>query len=193
MHAPQATAKSLSDIPQLVFSSTLCALCSRHVPFMYTLRFFAPRSTICALRATCAVRTAHSRIALAAAAPPCSIQVLSRFALVLPLRACPGRLRRHNCARRLPLLVLIAPMSVCTNLGLDQSCRLGANAGYVVLRGRLRAQCAHKCALVIADSRKLCRFPNESLYQFGVRSVQPFGSQRWICSVARTFARAARA
>jgi hypothetical protein len=45
----------------------------------------------------------------------------------------------------------IAPMSVCTNLGLDQSSRLGANAGYVMLRARLRAQRVHECALAIAN------------------------------------------
>jgi hypothetical protein len=62
---------------------------SRHVPFMYSLRFrnffpfFAPRSTICALHA------AHSRIA-----PPCSIHVLAHFALVLPPRACAVAINR---------------------------------------------------------------------------------------------------
>jgi hypothetical protein len=40
--------------------------------------------------------------------------------------------------RRLPQLVPIFPMSVCTNLGLDRSSRLAAYAGYVVLRARLR-------------------------------------------------------
>jgi hypothetical protein len=43
-------------------------------------------------------------------------------------------------------------MSVCANLGLDQSSRLGANAGYVVLRARFRAQSAHECALAIANA-----------------------------------------
>jgi hypothetical protein len=36
-------------------------------------------------------------------------------------------------------------------LGLDQSSRLGANAGYVVLRARLHAQGTHECALAIAN------------------------------------------
>jgi hypothetical protein len=81
------------------------------------------------------------------------------LALVLPLRACVGRLCRHNCALRarralctcrLTQLVPIAPMSVYTNLGLDQYSRLGANAGYVVLRG-------HECALVLANEHKYSR------------------------------------
>jgi hypothetical protein len=45
----------------------------------------------------------------------------------------------------------IAPMSVCTNLGLDQYSRVGANAGYVVLRARLHALRAHECSLALAN------------------------------------------
>jgi hypothetical protein len=42
-------------------------------------------------------------------------------------------------ARRLPYLVPIVQMSVCTNLGLDRSSHLAAYAGYVVLRARINA------------------------------------------------------
>jgi hypothetical protein len=111
MRAPHATANYLSVIPQFCVCFTLRAM---HAP--------------------CAARTAHSRFALTAAAPPCSIHVLSCFVLVLPLRACP------DCAlaTRTPTL-------------------------------RTCADC-----------------PNECLYQFGSRSVQPFGRHRWIYSAART-------
>jgi hypothetical protein len=96
-----------------------------------------------AMRATRAARAAHSRFvltawsihvlseilqlfsifllhapryALAATAPPCPNHVLLRFALVLPLRACAGRLRRHNCALR-------ARRALCTSR-LPYHCRL---------------------------------------------------------------------
>jgi hypothetical protein len=42
-------------------------------------------------------------------------------------------------------------MSVCTNLVLDHSSRLSANAGYVVLRARLRP---HEYALAIANEHE---------------------------------------
>jgi hypothetical protein len=48
-------------------------------------------------------------------------------------------------------------MSVWTKLGLDQYSRLGANAGYVVLRARLRAQRAHESALALANGHKYSR------------------------------------
>jgi hypothetical protein len=114
MHAPHATANCLSEIPQPFFFTprfALCALralraphtrtlCSRHVPFVYSLRFCNFFQFCCStLHDVRAARAAHSRIALAAAAPPCSIHVLSCFKLFLPLRACAGRLRCHNCAR----------------------------------------------------------------------------------------------
>jgi hypothetical protein len=83
------------------------------------------------------------RFALAAAAPPCSIHVLSRFALVLPLRACAGWLRRPDFA-------------LCTQTPTPVTC----------------VDC-----------------PNECSYQFGSRSVTPFGCQCWICSAARMFCR----
>jgi hypothetical protein len=59
-------------------------------------------------------------------------------------------------------------MNVCTNCGLDQSSRLGANAGYVVLCARLCAQRADECALAIADSRKMCRLPIVSIAPMSV-------------------------
>jgi hypothetical protein len=58
-----ATANCLSEIPQLLFFFLFHA--------MRVGRY-----------------AAHMRIALAAAAPPCSIHVRSRFAFVLPLCAC---------------------------------------------------------------------------------------------------------
>jgi hypothetical protein len=76
-----------------------------------------------------------SAIALAEAAPPCFIHVFSRFALVLPHRACAGRLHRGTAAP--------PPLRITS------------------------ADC-----------------PNECLYQFGSQSVQPFGRQRWICSLS---------
>jgi hypothetical protein len=90
---------------------------------------FAPRYARCARRTL----TLHARGGCAAMFHLCTLA-----------------LRRPYCAlrARLPYLVPIAPMSVCTNLGLDQSSRLGANAGYVVLRAHLRA---HECALAIAN------------------------------------------
>jgi hypothetical protein len=145
MHAPHATMNCLSEIPQFFFALRyarcmlrtrfVLAACSIHVLFEIWQLFTCVCSTFHDMRAA---RAAHSRIALAAAAPPCSIHILSRFALVLPLRACAGRLRRHTCALRAmrtptPITCADSPMSVCTNLGLDQSSRLGANAGYVVL------------------------------------------------------------
>jgi hypothetical protein len=41
--------------------------------------------------------------------------------------------------RRLPKVLPIVPMSVCSNLGLDRPFRLAVYAGYVVLRAHLRA------------------------------------------------------
>jgi hypothetical protein len=87
-----------------------------------TFSFFC--STICALRAP--------HIALAAAASPCSIHVLSRFALVLSLA-------RDDCAA----IIARAALTMCT-----------------------------PTPITCADC------PNECLYQFGSRSVQPFGRQR---------------
>jgi hypothetical protein len=43
----------------------------------------------------------------------------------------------------IPYLVRIVPMSVCTNLGLNQSSRLADYAGYVVLCERLHMQRAY--------------------------------------------------
>jgi hypothetical protein len=60
----------------------------------------------------------------------------------------------HSCTLALrgrSPIVPIAPMSVCTNWGLIQSSGLGANAGYVVLRARLRALSAHEYALALAN------------------------------------------
>jgi hypothetical protein len=88
---------------------------------------FAPHYARCAMRD---MRAAHSRFALAEAAPPCSIHVL---------RACSPASRLRGTAARTPTPITCADC------------------------------------------------PNEYLYQYGSRSVQPFGRQRWICSIARTF------
>jgi hypothetical protein len=69
--------------------------------------------------------------------------------------AAPPRLRATRTPT--PITFAIAPMSVCTNFGLDQSSSLGANAVYVVLSARLRAQGAHVCALAIANEHKHSR------------------------------------
>jgi hypothetical protein len=113
------------------------ANCLSEIPqfcFGSTLR--AMRPALCA-RGTCAALF-HS----------CTL------ALVLPLRACTGLLRRPDCARtaaramRTPTAPMpIAPMSICANLCLDQNSRFGANAGYVVLSVYARV-CAHTRAHV---------------------------------------------
>jgi hypothetical protein len=66
----------------------------------------------------------------------------------------------------------IAPMSVCTKLGLNPSSRLAAYAEYVVLRGNVHA---HECALAIVDPISSSHSPNECLCQFWAQSAQPFG------------------
>jgi hypothetical protein len=83
------------------------------------------------IRAACA---AHSQYMLSSAAPPCSIHVLTRFALVLPLRACT------------PTPVTCTD---CPNECLYQF--QSRSAGYVVLCACLRAQRAYECALAIAN------------------------------------------
>jgi hypothetical protein len=55
--------------------------------------------------------------------------------------------------------------------------------------GRLcRLYCARRTRTPAPITCAHC--PNECLYQFVSRSVQPFGRQRWICGAACTFARA---
>jgi hypothetical protein len=109
--------------------------------------------------------------AVAAVAAPCSIPVLSRFALVLALRARAGRLPRLRDAHADPITCAHAPMSFCINLGFNRSSPSGANAGGVVLSARLRAQRAHQCATTIADPITSAHCSNECLYQFGPRSA----------------------
>jgi hypothetical protein len=84
--------------------------------------------------------------------------------------ACSARINAHSRSPT-PYLHRIVSMSVCTTLGLDLSSRLAAYAGYVVLRARLRAQRAHKCALAIADPLSSSHSSNEYLCQFLARSV----------------------
>jgi hypothetical protein len=152
MHAQHDTANCLSEIPQLFFFAPRYARnarCARRTLALRACGMFhcsilseIPQllSLFCStLHDMGAARAAPSRIALKAAAPPCSIHVLSRFALVLPLRACAGRMRRHNCARAAHGM-RTATAITCADLG--------ANAGYVVLRARLRA---HECALAIVN------------------------------------------
>jgi hypothetical protein len=129
MRAPHATANCLSEIPQLLF-------------LLYAMR-----------DAPCAIRAPHTRAS-------CSRRLrrhvpfmyslasnsFSRFALTRD--GCAAPIARERRAFQLPKLMPIAPMSICTNLGLNQSSRLGANAGYVVLHARLLA---HECELAIAN------------------------------------------
>jgi hypothetical protein len=157
------------------------ASCSQHVPFMYSLRirnfffFFDPCSTICALRATRAARAKHLRIALVAAAPPCSIHVLSRFALVLPLRAMPTPT---------PITCADCPNECLYQLG-SHSVQPCGRQRWICSAGRTFAHSRSPTLVNCANC------PNECLYQCGPRSVHPFRRQRWICRVARTFARVA--
>jgi hypothetical protein len=86
-----------------------------------------------------------------------------------------------------------------------------ARAARHTLAHRARSICAamfHPCTLVLAlawdnyaaiiarairtpTTITFAECPNVCLYQFGSRSVQPFGRQRLICSAARKFARSA--
>jgi hypothetical protein len=72
--------------------------CSRFVLAAYSIHVLSETFFLFLLHAPRYARCA--RRTLVVAAPPCSIHVLSRFALVLPLRACAGRLLRPGCALR---------------------------------------------------------------------------------------------
>jgi hypothetical protein len=104
-------------------------------------------------------------------------------------RAARTSIRTRN--RRLPYLLPIVPMSLCTNVGPDCPA-VWPPMLYVWF-------CAHVCALcsrINAHSRSptpitFAHYPNECLYQFGARWAQPFGRLCWICEVAHMFARVA--
>jgi hypothetical protein len=120
MHAPHATVNCLFEIPQLLFCSTLCALCAMR-----------------------AARAAHSRFVLEA----CSIHILSEIP---------------------QLFYLFAPCSTI--------CALPATHTRAIIARAMRTPTPITCA----------DCPNECLYQFGSRSVQPLRRQRWICSAAHS-------
>jgi hypothetical protein len=118
------------------------ASCSRHVPFMYSLRFrnfSCYGSTICALHAT------HTRAS-----------------------------RSRRLRRPVPFMYSRASCSFSRFMLARDDC------------AAIIARCARAMRTPIPITCADC--PNECLYQFGSRSVQPFGRQRLICSVACTFA-----
>jgi hypothetical protein len=106
-----------------------------------------------------------------------------------------------NCLSEIPQLFCFLRYARCAltlrahgmSRGLIQSSRLGANAGYVVLRARLPAQSAHECALAIADSRKLCRLPQWVFVPIWVSiSTAVWGPTLYMKCCAHVCARSAR-
>jgi hypothetical protein len=139
-----------------------------------------------------AARAAHSRFVLTA----CSIHVLSEIPHLLVMFLLHD-VRAARYARR----ALRAP-----HIRASRSRRLHRHVSFMYSRASRSfsffALARNNCAAIIARAAHAMHTPtpitcgdcpNESLYQLGSRSVQPFGRQRWICSAARTFARAERA
>jgi hypothetical protein len=174
------------------------SLCSIYI-YIYTrtrvsLRLFFP---LFLLRATCDMRFARaSNFALAAVAAPCSIPVLSRFALILALRARSRASRSRGTAAPPRLRATRPPTPIpCTHCPNEYLCQCGSRSvqsfgrlcwicgvhrivpmsvcdnfrpytGHVMLCARLRA---HGCTLALADplsSLSSWHRPNECLCEF---------------------------
>jgi hypothetical protein len=138
-----------------------------------------------------AARAPHSNFALAAVAAPCSIPVLSRFALVLARVGCAAPIARcvhadpHNLC---PLLQWVF-VPIWGSIGPAR----WAPKRYVWCRAHVCARSAR----INPHSRPptpitYAHCSNECLYQFGPWSAQLFGHLCWMCNNTCTFARAAR-